>query len=93
MMSLFNQMLALPASQEPRTISSSQLCQNTALRPKRTQTRLEQQTPSAHSSSQNLQLLPQLSQGRRNSCQAGLAEEQYWWAEQHQQHLPGETGL
>lgn len=64
MMSLFNQVLALPASQEPRTISSRQLCQNTALRPRRTQTRLEQQTPSAHSSSQNLQLLPQLSQGR-----------------------------
>lgn len=57
-------MLALPASQKPRTISSSQLCQNTALRASRTQTRLEQQTPSAHSSSQNLQLLPQLSQGR-----------------------------
>lgn len=64
MMSLFNQVLALPASQEPRTISSSQLCQNTALRPRRTQTRLEQQTPSAHTSSQYLQLLPQLSQGR-----------------------------
>lgn len=64
MMSLFNQVLALPASQEPRTISSSQLCQNNALRPRRTQTRLEQQTPSAHTSSQYLQLLPQLSQGR-----------------------------
>lgn len=92
-MSLFNQVLALPASQEPRTISSSQLSQNTALRPRRTQTRLEQQTPSARSSSQSLQLLPQLSQGGRNSGQAGLAEEEYWWAEQHQQLLPGETGL
>lgn len=46
-MSLFNQVLALPASEEPRTVSSRQLCQNTALKTRKPQTSLEQQTSSA----------------------------------------------
>lgn len=95
-MPLFNQVLALPVSQEPRTVSSSQLCRNTALKTRKPQRSLEQQTSSACWFSRYLQLLPQLhssERGRTYSCQEELFEEQYWWAEQHQHHLPQENGF
>lgn len=73
LMSLFNQVLALPVSWEPRTVNIIQLCQNTALKTRKPQRSLEQQTSSAHSFSKYLQLLPHFhsSESRRRYSYQG----------------------